>query len=43
MSEEEHIIVENFVNEDVDKGIELSILSGMALTYNTLVKSLDQQ
>jgi hypothetical protein len=28
MSEEEHIIMENSVNEDVDKGIELSILSG---------------
>jgi hypothetical protein len=33
MSEEEHIIMENSVNEDVDKGIELSILFRMALTY----------
>jgi hypothetical protein len=32
MSEEEHIIMENSVNEDVDKGIELSILFRMALT-----------
>jgi hypothetical protein len=33
MSEEEHIMKENLVNEDVDKGIELSILFRMALTY----------
>jgi hypothetical protein len=34
MSEEEHIMKENLVNEDVDKGIELSILFRMALTCN---------
>jgi hypothetical protein len=32
MSEEEHTIMENLVNEDVDKGIELSILFRMVLT-----------
>jgi hypothetical protein len=37
MSEEEHIIMENLVNEDVDKGIELSILFRMALTYSRKV------
>jgi hypothetical protein len=33
MSEEEHVIMENLVNEDVYTGLKLSILFRMALTY----------